>query len=177
MAGSLGPYIQLASGGWFHLLNPRVEYIRIDDIASSLAKLNRFTGHTAVPYSVAQHSILTSIICPQEHALWGLLHDASEAYIGDISAPLKAALGGAVAAIEGPIQRAIAEKFGLPAEIPDCVHAADRVALATEKRDLMPGDLVWPDLPDPLPYSITPYGWEDAEEQFLRRFDALRRLQ
>src|SRR4051794_15527189 len=84
-------------GGWittfsrrqFWPLDPHSDEIHIEDIAHSLSQQCRFGGHSRSFYSVAQHSCLVSALCKANDALWGLLHDASEAYLGDIPRPLK----------------------------------------------------------------------------------------
>lgn len=113
-----------------------------DDINHALAHINRFTGHSVIAYSVAQHSLMVSDLCPEEHRLWGLLHDASEAYLGDVSTPLKSLLPD-YAEIEGRVQRMIAGRFGLPWPIPKEVKVADREALMVEKRDLFSVQRDW----------------------------------
>lgn len=70
-------WIATFTGGVFFPLAPRVEDVRISDIAHALSMLCRFAGHTRGFYSVAQHSVLVSRLCSQQDALWGLLHDAS----------------------------------------------------------------------------------------------------
>lgn len=116
-------------------------------------------------YSVAQHSVLVSYNVPQEYALEGLLHDAAEAYIGDMIKPIKSQLvpdfeaieeilyacgvqkSGAIAAeimdavpnykrIEKRVDAAIRYRFGLPAEESEFVKVADYRAVLTEHRDL-----------------------------------------
>jgi len=82
-------FVHTISGFVVNLLNPDPDTISIQDIAHNLARINRFNGATKVPYSVADHSVWVSKVVPEEHALAGLLHDASEAYLGDIVAPLK----------------------------------------------------------------------------------------
>lgn len=60
----------------------------IESIAFALSNINRFTGHVG-QYSVAQHCVMIAEALPEPYKLAGLLHDAPEAYIGDVSAPLK----------------------------------------------------------------------------------------
>ncbi len=133
------PTILTHSGISFNLMEPDPDLIEIDDIAHALAYICRFTGHTRVFYSVAEHSVRTSLCAcvPQEHALEALLHDAAEAYIGDVSSPLKAQLH-EYRNIEFRLEQAIRQRFGLPPKHAPCVKQADLTMLATEKRDLMP---------------------------------------
>src|ERR1019366_9954250 len=80
--------IRTYSGVRFKPLDPDPA-VGISDIAHALANQCRFGGHSSAFYSVAQHSVRVSEICAAEDALWGLLHDASEAYLVDVPAPLK----------------------------------------------------------------------------------------
>lgn len=113
--------------------------VRIQDIASSLAKLCRFTGHISGHYSVAQHSVLVSYLVPKEYAMLGLLHDAHEAYIGDINTPFKHTVPGLKEA-ELRIQCWVLHKLGElditefcgGDPIPKVVHEADRELLSLE---------------------------------------------
>jgi len=160
----------------FDLLEPNFMDVDIRDIAFSLSRLCRFTGHSSEFYSVAQHCIQVSFIVPKKLALQGLLHDASEAYIGDVSQPLKRALGrlapGALPIIEDRIHAAIAAKFRTQWPHDPRVKDADLRALATEVRDLMPAAAYWDEqqLPEPLPLTITPFSPKDAEKKYLERF-------
>lgn len=165
-----GPAIQLRSGKMFYLLDPRPEDFEIEDIAAALAKINRYTGHTSVPFSVAQHSVMASEIAEPGDELWALLHDGAEAFVGDISSPLKRALKGVVAVVEEPILKCVIEKYGLSWPMPASVHHIDMVMLSTEKRCLMAQTVEWPGLPEPLAEKITPWPWKTAEARFLRRF-------
>jgi len=166
--------IQLRSGRHFDLLNPHPEDVQIEDIAHALSNLCRFTGHCDQFYSVAQHSLLVSAIVPAEHALAGLLHDAVEAYIGDISTPLKRTLDSSFVALEDLIQCTIAEKFGYVYPFSPEIKEADVVALSTEKRDLMGGwSFHWMGGPEPSLRAASP-SWPRGDYlEFMSRFDQL----
>lgn len=147
----------------------------IETIAHALALTNRFGGHTRVPYSVAEHSVRVSKECAPEHALWGLLHDASEAYITDVCRPAKGLLPDYLR-LERFVMVKLAYHFDLRplVKMPEDVHRADLVLCATEARDLMNVD--WRDwnLPHPpLAEEIVPHGWAAAKAMFLSRYREL----
>lgn len=129
--------VATVSGELIDLLHPSPDLLHILDIANGLAMLCRFAGQLQEFYSVAQHSVFVSRMVPPEDAMWGLLHDASEAYIADLPGPLKSTpmLTG-YRMVETGLINAVAIRFGLPAQRPASVKEADRVALATEFRDL-----------------------------------------
>jgi 5'-deoxynucleotidase YfbR-like HD superfamily hydrolase len=167
-----------ASGKSFLLLDPKPQDIDFDVIGEALAKQCRFNGHTSQFYSIAQHSMLVAACLPPEMRLYGLLHDAHEAFTGSLTAPLKHALaqsGDALAEITAAIEAAIFEAAGLqwplPADVDTALQRADRVVLATELRDLMPEtELDFGKLPPPLSKIIRPMPWASAMEAFhLRR--------
>jgi hypothetical protein len=168
------PWLQTYTGKAFFPSAPRAEDINIVDIAVGLSRESRFNGQTKEPYSVAQHSILVSRIVPPEHALWGLLHDASEAYAKDLTYSIKSLLP-EYKAVEHSILRVIIEKYGLTWPEPACVKEADLIVLATEKRDLLgPPPRLGRDLPAPLLKTLVPYsGPRWACRQFLMRFTEL----
>ncbi len=89
---NLDGFLPTCTGRSVHILNPRPEEIDIEDVAHALSHACRFAGHVPAFYSVAQHSILVSELLDARTALWGLLHDASEAYLHDLTRPLKRAL-------------------------------------------------------------------------------------
>ena len=142
--------MQLASGMPFYPLDPRPDEIDINDIAHALSNICRFGGHCKSFYSVAAHSLLVSTLVPQELKLTALLHDATEAYIGDMISPLKHVVPD-FKSIERSVWLAIAARFGLPSYLPSAIHDADIMALAIERRDVVgPSDVVsWGRLPEP----------------------------
>lgn len=147
-----GEWFVTVSGRRVFVCDPRPEDIDLGDIAHALAHVCRFGGHCNPFYSVAQHSVHVSEILEevdqpaldippapyssQYLALVGLLHDATEAYVGDVIRPLKLALD-RYQEIEARWWLAIATHFRLPWELPPLVKYADLRALATERRDLL----------------------------------------
>lgn len=174
------PTIQLASGRYFDYTKFRPEDINIGDIAHALSHLCRYTGHCRHFYSVAQHSVEVSLIVRPELALEGLLHDASEAYLGDVNRPLKLLLPD-YKDLEHRVDVAIRTRFGLPAEESPEVKEADNILLVTEQRDLMPpatfeghpDEWAWArDVPR-LGRKIIPTLSRVAEDDFIKRFNDL----
>lgn len=113
----------------------------IQDIGHALSNVCRFAGHCRIFYSVAEHSVWVSHNVPPQYALAALLHDGAEAYIGDMSTGLKARFP-EYKALEKRIERALFSAYNMDVDrMKTClafVKYADLVALATEKRDLMP---------------------------------------
>ena len=160
----MNPWIEMFSGTAVDLIQPDPETIRLDDIAHHLARIHRYTGGTE--WSVAAHSLCVAMLVPREFRLEALLHDAHEAYVGDVSSPMKSAMRSftfikareppnyepvsAFDLIEENFERVVREKFGLPAEKSDEVRHADLVMLATERKYLLPntGMREWMPLPE-----------------------------
>lgn len=168
----------------FPLLNPAPADIDPYDLAEHLAKANRYAGATDQPFSVAQHCVLVADLMPPDEQPYGLLHDAPEAYTGDLTKPLKEAVAlvsqeafQVLHGIDAAIERAVFQRFGLtwpmPAEIKARVKHADLVALATEQRDLFAEPLVQSGLPSPLARRIQPWPWFKAASAFHLRLRAL----
>jgi uncharacterized protein len=171
----MGTTILTAQGQYFNFHRPEDHPYKIGEIAHALSHICRYTGHVERFYSVAQHSLLVSYLVPAQWALDGLLHDASEAYLGDVSSPLKALLPD-YKAIEQRVEAAIALHFGLAFPLPSIVKHADLKMLVTEKRDLMirtPNDEDhWPNI-TPCDMKVHPMSSETARECFLARFKEL----
>lgn len=170
-----GDWIQTHSGRAMHPLDPRVEEIDIFDIAHSLALQCRYTGHVKNFYSVGEHSVRVSHIVPPEYAMWGLLHDASEAYLTDMSRPVKrsSVLGAEYVKVEKRLMEVICEKFNLTLPEPPEVKKADNILLMTEKRDLLAnGNCLpkWQETEEPLVETIIPWSWQIAEQAFINRY-------
>lgn len=170
-------WIQTISGGKFHLLAPTPDEVELEDIVWSLSMQCRFVGHVASHYTVAEHSILVSYAVAPEHALHALLHDATEAYVGDLSRPLKQLLP-QYKEIEDSIWEVIALKLGIPSAMPAEVKEADARILINERMALMPRTRYpWGvDHLEPLPGWIVPEGWspDEARERFMDRYWELK---
>lgn len=175
-AAVASPWIQTFSGKRFYPLDPQPEQIDIVDIAHALSHACRFAGHCAHHYSVAQHSLLVSQHVPAEFALWGLMHDAAEAYLGDVPRPIKSLLP-AYKEAERRVQAAICARFGLPPDEPPEVKRVDTAILADERRALMlkidVDDPEWGATEPPLGIKIEPMIAFDAKWAFIDRFGSL----
>lgn len=184
------PWIQTFSGKKFYPFDPRIEDIDIKDIAHSLSLICRYNGHCKYFYSVAEHCVRMVDIVSEENKLWALLHDAAEAYIGDICIPIKDSFyvdksegftgfePESIIAIEDAILEQVAEKFSLTWEncdFPKEVHEADMIMAATEKRDIIvDSGLKWRELPKPLKERIIPNITPPIiERRFLQTFEKL----
>ena len=182
------PFMQTATGGAINLADPLIEDINIVDIAYALAHTSRFGGHFG-HYSVAQHSILVMQVMREmlkmkepRVLLEGLLHDASEAYLGDMIRPLKLMLPG-FKIIEQHFEALIFEKLlfddgPLPHgwKMHPFVKKADLIVVKTEKNTILPKHPVaWDYLEgvDTMPYSITPVEPQIAFQNFLSEFVGL----
>ncbi len=173
-------WIQTYTGKKFYPFNPRAEDIYIEDIAHALSLICRFGGHCREFYSVAQHSVLVSELVVDNRATekydglakYALLHDAAEAYLGDIPSPIKT---------EEDVDREInmlqmiERKFGLTERVVldgVKIEAMDKYALALEKTALMLSGLEWPGVEtiDPSCITIGALLPDEAEKLFLNRF-------
>lgn len=182
---------RMLSGRRLDLLDPSPVDVEIEDIAHGLARVARWNGQTkgALPYTVAQHSLLVESFCLQMKPGWpvkwrlaALLHDAPEFVIGDMISPFKAALGERYKAIEKRLQQAIHLRFGLPADLPETVEKtikrADRASAFFEATQLAgfgheEARRLFTAPRGVAPVSIEALPTEEVQTLYLKRFSVL----
>jgi len=166
-------WLQTYTGRKFDPFNPTIEDIHIEDIAHALSQICRFGGHSTRFYSVAEHSLIVSYFC-ENYPLEGLLHDATEAYIGDMIRPLKIRLN--IKSVERKLSELIATKYDLVYPWPDEIKEFDHRILGDEKKLLMTPGLDWYDIGKPLGINnLGVVGPREIETIFLKRFRQLYR--
>lgn len=163
--------------------------LTIEQLAKALSQINRFTGHTTArwPYTVAQHSVFVSELLDLDPvlAMAGLMHDAPEIIIGDVTTPVKWFLGKEKFAplkteehrAYGAIMNGLGVAHTVPAEWEPFVKHADLIALVTEKRDLLNAKIQWNYYTE-IPRHhrrIVPVSCQAAAKMFVRRFRELKR--
>ena len=193
---SASQYMEMPSGKWFYMAAPDFD---IEDIAYTLAGQPRFNGTGARnqhdhSISVAEHSVRASYMILTQHntrvafyndriaALTGLMHDVTEAFLGDVPGPWKALLPDFCKLEEylwGKICEWINEEYGvtMPLELPPEMKYIDYRCLFLEAREVMQTqgrDWVMSDAEGVMPttWDAPLYWWSpaEAEQQFLRRF-------
>ena len=167
------PDILTAGGSYFDFLQPHTSAFTIEDIAHALSHICRFTGHTRTHYSVAQHSVLVCDLAPAEHKLEALLHDAHEAYVGDVNSPLKTLLP-MYREVEQLAEAALRRAFGLPEWKSREVKLADLSAYQIERFVLMPPHCHEVGEDPPHPYPLHPLQPREARDLFLARWNEVR---
>lgn len=145
--GCVDNTIRLRSGKYFDLANPQPDQFEFADIAGALANICRFGGQCDGFYSVAEHCCHCERVADVEgHPLAArlavLLHDATEAFIGDCVKPLKVMLP-EYSVIEKRIEAVVAERFGVDFEkYKTLVSKLDHEMLIAERRSLFTPDKV-----------------------------------
>src|SRR4051794_17124031 len=176
-----GPYLQTVSGRWVNPFDPDPAQLDAGDIARALANQCRFGGHSRVFYSVAQHSVIVSRLVEErggdvEDVFAALMHDAAEAYLGDMPHPLKhrSPLGAAFREAEAHLEQAIRERFGIKSGVRE-IKEADRALLATERRAFSAEAWHWPELEgvEPLDLELSAWSPEQAADEFAARYAEL----
>lgn len=174
--------MELASGRMVDPLEMTADDVELGDIAHALALICRYGGHAKRHYSVAEHSLLVERIVSMEGGgpelgLWALLHDASEAYLGDVVRGLKKT--GAMKEYrlaEARLQTVINEKWGLRGATPKEVKSADDRVLANEAWVLMRSKGQGWDVGRPVPgVVVTEHepDWRQVRDMFKARVEAL----
>ena len=180
-----------ATGGTVDLHELLSSHRNVDilDIAHHLAQINRYTGAASRPCSVAEHSIFVADILAkrgfsEEVQFAGLMHDAHEAYFGDVSTPLKDLLGYVFQQVEEAAAEQVRQRFHLRRTFE--LHGreiknADLTALSTERLALMPdAGPPWPVVTSHPPVDWYDFDaqaemtWKDWRDIFLQRVDELR---
>ena len=168
--------ISVYDGEYFDFLEPDRSVYTINTIAHALSNLCRYTGHVNRFYSVAEHSVLVSLAVPKKFALEALFHDASEAFLGDVSSPLKKLLP-EYKVIEERVMASIATRFNLsPWKLHSLqVHQADKRMYHAERQYIAPGkDSLWHTelaaVRKVRPIGVSP---EVAKQLFLDRYKEL----
>ena len=167
----VGPKIMLRSGAWFDFLVPSSCEFTIEDIAHGLANICRYSGQCTRFYSVAEHSVLVSQVV-KGYELEALLHDAAEAFLGDITRPLKQLLP-EYKRIEAEVEAAIFERFGLRVPLSPAIKHADLRVLAAEQLQIMPpGTADWAAEMgvQPAPVVVKHLEPVEAERRFLAAY-------
>lgn len=170
-----GPTIMLASGKLFDFLDPHGSDFDINDIAHGLAHVCRYSGQCRAFYSVAEHSMLVADVVG-EFAYEALLHDAAEAFIGDVTRPLKQLLPD-YRRIEASIEDAMIERFRLDRRSKGPVKHADLRVLAAEQAQVMaPGCAEWAVEAgiEPAPVVVRNLDPVAAKRAFLLRYEQCR---
>ena len=171
--------VETYTGRSFDLFDPTPEDIHLPDIAAGLAHTCRFGGHCQTFYSVAHHSLHVSRELADAGAgprlvLLGLLHDAGEAYVGDVPRPLKTNVE-AIERIEGEILEAVWTALNVTpptdAEWSQVMAADDR--LLAYEADTLLEDASWAGESADLGYELHSTDPERIREQFLARAERL----
>jgi hypothetical protein len=171
-------WVGTVSGRHIDFLNPDPSQIEIEDIATGLSNVARFSGQTEQHYSVAQHSIECSNKVSHCMKMQALLHDATEAYMGDCPRPLKVVLGDAWKDVEARLMAVIMQRFGLPEKLHPEIKTVDNRWLVTEHKQLQPygpsWDGAWMDGVVPYKVKLVPWSPEASRIIFLERFHDLQ---
>lgn len=176
--GCDGNKILTWSLGSFDLANPEGSGIHLADIAKALGNLCRFTGQCDF-YSVAEHSVHCCRIALNNHpgnwelAFAALMHDAAEAYTGDISKPLKKMIEPIFGPIEKRIEDAVKDRFKIDNRYDHQVKVIDMGMLKAEKRRLFPKSPLAENLDEYPDYEIDFKMW--TPELATRNFMAIYR--
>ena len=140
MEDDRGYFVGLQNNRIFHYDGKDPSEVRLTDIARTLSRIDRYNGHGRYRWTVATHSLHVAwalkILGFDDLYLEGLLHDAEEAYVGDVIAPMKRALHPAYHQFLAPIRQCVRRAFGLEGFLPEHVREADMYISYCETRYL-----------------------------------------
>lgn len=162
------------SGRRVDVFDPDPAQIHMIDIATALSRQCRYNGHTSSFYSVAQHCVLVSELVPPGDALAGLLHDAAEAYLPDVSCLIKPHLPG-FEALENSLLAVIFGRFGLALPLPASVLRMDARIRSDEAFHFMGDPADWTGMARPIGLHLRAWCMEEARARFLERYMVLSR--
>jgi hypothetical protein len=164
-------WMQTYTGRAFYPLEPVTDDIDPVDIAHALSMLCRYGGHVRTFMSVAEHCVLMSHAVTPDNALWALLHDATEAYMGDLIRPLKLAMP-TYRDAEERLMLVICARFGIDPVCPAEIKTADNRILRDERAALLgPPPMPWASIEDVPALGVEIQGWSppEAERRYLAR--------
>lgn len=162
------PWITTYTGKQVNLINIGEDEIDIVDIAHSLALTCRYMGHCNRFYSVAEHSVRLCDMVPSKMKPYALMHDAAEAYLGDMAFLPKRIMFPKFKEYENAIMGRIIRKYHI--NIDGDIKPYEYILLATEVRDLGINTKNWFLSEKPLDVKIRPWTWYTAKELFYYRF-------
>lgn len=172
-------WMNTLSNTQFDIFDPEPSNVSIHDIAHALSNVCRYSGQCMFFYSVAEHSLLMSKLAPSDLKLFALLHDAAEAYMGDMIRPHKKIFTDFVT-VEKHLIRAIFQAFGIEAFLDNVeakaeIKRLDNILLASEKRVLFPNTSLDWGLTEPEDSNITIRGLSPnlIHVRFLATFASL----
>lgn len=177
-------WIGLLSGARMDYDAPEESDVTLDDLASAVSNICRFSGHLPCFYSVAQHLVNTSRIVPSEFAFDALMHDTAEAFTNDLPTPLKWSLP-IFKELEVKIESAMSRRFGFAYPYAPEVKLADTQMLLLEKKYVKLDDREWPNYPDLDPaverelllkVDLKPWQPVRAKREFLERYGQLLKM-
>jgi uncharacterized protein len=171
-------WLTTSTGLHWYPKDPEGSEYRIEDIAHALSMLCRFSGQCRKFYSVAEHSVRVASVVSRwgaEFGLWGLLHDASEAYLVDLPTPIKhlPEMAG-YRDLERQTMQVIRSRFGLSGKEPSVIKAADLLVLRREAKTLGLLTKGWDvyHLPD-VDVTVQMLSSSKAEQLFLGAYEVL----
>lgn len=173
------------TGKAFDVFNPREADVDVYDIAWMLAHKYRFSGACCPAITVAEHSCLVHDLMEIDlerspDCLVALMHDAAEAYVGDVTRPVKIAIP-QFKELENKVWECICRALDLDSSLMGLVKTYDNIAVRAEAHCCMPdGGASWNwngvDLDDEAVFLVDSHTPEEAYREFLYRYRLYREL-